>query len=251
VRAATRLLIALALLPALAIPAAADTVRVLTAGAFKAVVLAAAPAWERETGHRLVVDNDTAGALLRRVSGGEAFDLLVIPPAQAATLERAGRTAPGALPLARSGLGVAVPAGAPRPGLDSVDALRAAILAAPRIAYIDPASGGSSGPYVAGLLDRLGIADTMRGRSVLVPGGLVAERVADGSASLAIHQISEILPVPGAALAGPLPAEAQFWTAYSGALAPGAGEAARGFLARLAGEEGRAILREKGMEPPG
>jgi molybdate transport system substrate-binding protein len=140
-------------------------------------------------------------------------------------------------------------------------AFRAAVLAAPRIAYIDPASGGSSGPYVAGLLERLGIAEAMRGRSVLVAGGLVAARVVDGSAELAIHQISEILPVAGAVLVGPLPADIQFWTHYSGAvspgtlspgaLSPGTGEAARGFLERLAGPEGQAILRARGMEPPG
>ncbi|MCR0984697.1 substrate-binding domain-containing protein [Roseomonas populi] len=234
-------------------PASAADVRVLTAGAFKQVVLAAAPEWERETGHRLVVENDTAGALARRVARGEGFDLLIVPPAQMEALARAGHVAPGAVPLARVGVGVGVRDDAPRPDIGSVEAFRAAVLAAPRIAYIDPASGGSSGTYVEGLLGRLGIAEAMRDRRVLVRGGLVAERVADGSADLAIHQISEILPVAGVALVGPLPAEIQSWTVYSGALAPSpspAGGAARGFLARLAGPEGRAVLRAKGMEPP-
>lgn len=240
-----------ALLPALAAGAGADEVRVLTAGAFKGVVLAAAPDWERETGHRLVVDNDTAGALARRVTAGESFDLLVVPPAQMGPLARAGRVAEGAVPLARVGIGVAVREGAPMPEIGTVEAFKAALLAAPRIAYIDPASGGSSGTHVAWLLGRLGIAEEMRGRSVLVPGGLVAERLVDGSAELAIHQISEILPVAGAVLVGPLPAEVQLYTTYAGALAPNAGEAARGFLARLSGDAGRAILRAKGMEPPG
>jgi len=231
--------------------AGAEEVRVLTAGAFKAVVLDAAPAWERETGHRLAVENDTAGALARRVESGAAFDLLILPPAPMEALARAGRVAGPAVPLARVGVGVAVRAGAARPDVSTVEAFRAAVLAAPRIAYIDPASGGSSGVYVAGLLERLGVAEAMRDRRVLVPGGLVAERVADGSADLAIHQISEILPVAGAVLVGPLPPEIQNWTAYAGAPSPTAGEAARGFLARLAGPEGRAVLRARGMEPPG
>ena len=231
--------------------ARADEVRVLTAGAFKQVLLAAAPDWERETGHRLVVDNDTAGALARRVAAGESFDLLVLPPAQMQALSRAGQVGGEAVPLARVGIGVAVRDGAPRPAIGTVEALREALLAAPRIAFIDPASGGSSGAHVAWLLGRLGIAEEMRGRSLLVPGGLVAERVADGSADLALHQISEILPVRGAALVGPLPAEVQLYTAYSGALAPSPREAARGLLERLSGPEGRAILRAKGMEPPG
>ncbi|TPG48154.1 ABC transporter substrate-binding protein [Roseomonas nepalensis] len=250
-RSVRRGLILAALLPALAAGGRADEVRVLTAGAFKGVVVAAAPDWERETGHRLVVDNDTAGALARRVTAGESFDLLVVPPAQMAALARAGRVAEGAVPLARVGIGVAVRQGAPRPDIGTVEALRAAILAAPRLAYIDPASGGSSGTHVAWLLGRLGVAEAMRGRSVLVPGGLVAERLVDGSADFAIHQISEILPVAGAALVGPLPAEVQLYTTYAGALAPNAGEAARGFLARLSGEAGRAVLRARGMEPPG
>jgi len=248
-------LLVAALAPALASGIAgvarADEVRVLTAGAFKQVVLAAAPDWERETGHRLVVDNDTAGALARRVSGGESFDLLVVPPTQMQALTRAGQVAAGAVPLARVGIGVAVKEGAPRPDIATVDALKSALLAAPRIAYIDPASGGSSGTHVAWLLGRLGIADEMRGRSVLVPGGLVAERVVDGSADLAIHQISEILPVAGAVLVGPLPAEVQLYTTYSGGLSPSPREAARSFLARLSGPTGREILRAKGMEPPG
>jgi len=75
--------------------------------------------------------------------------------------------------------------------------------------------------------------------------------VADGSADLAIHQISEILPVAGAVLVGPLPPEIQNWTAYVCAPSPAAGEVAKGFLARLAGPEGRAVLRARGMEPPG
>ena len=229
----------------------ADEVRVLTAGAFKQVVLAAAPDWERRTGHRLVVDNDTAGALAQRVTAGESFDLLVVPPAQMTALTRAGQVAGGAVPLARVGIGVAVREGAPLPDIGTVEALRAAVLAAPRIAYIDPASGGSSGTHVAWLLGRMGISAEMAPRSVLVPGGLVAERVVDGSAELAMHQISEILPVRGAVLVGPLPAEVQLYTAYSGGLGPNAGEAAREFLSVLSGEAGRDILRAKGMEPPG
>jgi len=248
-----RVLLTMVLASALAAagPARAEEVRVLTAGAFKQVLLAAAPDWERESGHRLVVDNDTAGALARRVVAGESFDLLIVPPAQMQTLARAGQVGGDAVPLGRVGIGIAVREGAPRPRIDTLEALREALLAAPRIAYIDPASGGSSGNHVAWLLGRLGIAEEVRGRSVLVPGGLVAERLVDGSADLAIHQISEILPVRGAVLVGPLPAEVQLYTAYSGGLSPTPRQAARGLLERLSGPVGREILQAKGMEPPG
>ena len=80
------------------------------------------------------------------------------------------------------------------------------------MAYIDPAAGGSSGVYLAQLFEQLGIAQQLKAKSVLVPGGLVAERVVNGQADIALHQISEILAVPGAALVGPIPLEVQYYT---------------------------------------
>jgi molybdate transport system substrate-binding protein len=235
------------------VPAArADDLTVLTAGAFKQVVVAAVPAFEARTGHRVEVRNDTAGALARRVAGGERFDVLLLPPAQLQPLAAGGRVAPdGIVPLARTAIGVAVAAGAPRPRIDTVEDFRQALLDARRVAYIDPASGGSSGIYLDGLFRRLGVADAVRAKAVLVPGGLVAERLATGEADLAVHQISEILPVAGAALVGPLPESIQNHTTYAGAVASDSAhpDAARAFLAALAAPEAAATLRDKGMQP--
>ena len=177
-------------------------------GAFKPVVAAlAAPVFTARTGHTLKVDNDTAGALQRRIGNGEVFDVVVLTPAAVAQLTQAGKLAAGSsTPLARVAIGVAVKQGAPAPDIGSVAAFRQALLAARAVAYIDPAAGGSSGIYLAQLFERLGIAAQIAPKAVLVPGGLVAQRLVSGEADIALHQISEILAVPGAALVGPIPA---------------------------------------------
>lgn len=231
----------------------AAEVKVLTTGAFKPVVMAVAPEFERRTGDALAVANDTAGALVRRIEAGEPFDLVVLTPDALARLTAKGKVAEGAtVPLARVGIGVAVKEGAPRPDLSGVEAFKRALLDAPSVAHIDLASGGSSGIYLAGLFKRLGVADAVKAKAVLVPGGLVAERVVTGEAALAVHQISEILAVKGAALVGPLPSEIQNYTVYAGGIGAAARqpEAARSLLDFLSGDSARRVLAEKGMEPP-
>lgn len=233
--------------------AGAAEVRVLTAGAFKPVVAALAPGFQQRTGTTVVIGNGTAGALLQRIAAGEAFDLVVLTPEALAQLAAAGRVAPGpAVPLARVGIGVAVKAGAPAPDIGTPAAFTHALLAARAVAYVDPASGGSSGIYLAGLFARLGIAGPVAAKAVLVPGGLVATRVVTGEADIALHQVSEILAVPGARLVGPVPAELQSYTLYAGAVGAAAqdGAAARAFLQELAGPDAARVLAAAGLEPP-
>lgn len=231
--------------------AQAAEIKVLTAGAFKPVVLATASAFEAQSGHKLVVDNDTAGGLLKRISDGEPFDVAILTPAAVKELTAKGRIAAGtAANLARTSVGVAVKEGAPLPDIATVSAFKTALLSASKVAYIDPAAGGSSGIYFSKLLETMGIADAVRAKAVLVPGGLVAQRLVTGEADLAIHQISEILAVKGAVLVGPLPAEIQSYTVYTGGLASAARdtEAGKAFLAFLRSDQARRILAEKGME---
>jgi molybdate transport system substrate-binding protein len=233
--------------------AAGAEIKVLTAGAFKQVLLAMLPQFERQSGHKAIVDNDTVGALTKRVEAGEAFDLAVLTPTAVDSLSKKGKLVPGSgRNLARVGIGVVVKEGAPKPDIGSVDAFKKALLAASSIAYIDPAAGGSSGIYVAGLLDRLGIAAEMKGKSRLISGGAVAEHVARGEAELGIHQISEILPVKGIALVGPLPAEIQSHTIYAAGVGANARQpdAAKDLLKALTGPSVAEVLRSKGMDPP-
>jgi molybdate transport system substrate-binding protein len=244
----------LVLLCALLVPWAvrAETIKVLTTGAFREVVVALVPKFQAATGVTVQVDEGTAGALTKRVDGGEGFDVLVLTSAALKRYAERGVVATAsATPLAKVGIGVAVRAGTPAPAIRTVEQFKQALLDARAIAYVDPASGGSSGVYLATLFDRLGIAEQMRAKAVLANGGLVAPRLLTGEADIAIHQISEILVVPNVTLVGPLPAEIQNYTEYAGGIAAGSSQAraAQAFLDLLASPQAGDTMRIKGMLP--
>src|SRR5260370_16195237 len=178
--------------------AGAAEIKVRTAGAFKQVLLALLPDFERTTGHKVMVQNDTVGALSKRIEGGEVFDLAVLTPAAVNDLSSKGKFVAGSrVNLARVGVGVVVKDGTPKPDISSVAAFKQALLAAKSVAYIDPAAGGSSGIYVAGLLDKLGVAAEGKTKAKLIPGDAVAEHIRPEEAWLGIHQIIETVPVNG------------------------------------------------------
>jgi molybdate transport system substrate-binding protein len=245
----------LLLLPLLlaAAPASADTIKVLTGGAFKPVVMDMLADFERQTGHRVTVQNDTAGALAQRVRSGEAFDIVIVPTTNLDSLAAEGRVSGESItPFGKVGVGVAVALSAPQPRIASVEELRRTLLDARSVAYIDPASGGTSGIYVAKLFQMLGIGPQMQAKSVLVRGGLSAERVARGEAEMALQQASELRLVPSVKFAGMLPEAVQNWTVYGGALSPGAlnKDAALGLMSALSDPALEPILRKRGLEAP-
>jgi molybdate transport system substrate-binding protein len=247
------LVLAAASFIAAATAAHAADMKILTAGAMKAVVLELVPAFEKETGHKAVVDNDTAGGLARRIEGGEAFDLAVITPGVINDLAAKGKIVAGSrVNVARVGVGIVVKEGAPLPDVSNVEAFKRALIAAKTVAYIDPASGGSSGIYLTGLFDKLGIAAEIKPKAKLKQGGYVADLIASGEAELGLHQISEILPVKGVKLVGPLPAEIQNYTTYAAAVGKDAKqpEAAAAMLKLLAGSGAEPVLKARGMERP-
>jgi molybdate transport system substrate-binding protein len=234
--------------------AGAAEIKVLTAGAFKQVLVALVPDFEKQTGHKVTVENDTVGALTKRIEGGEAFDVAVLTPGAVNGLTEKGKFVAGTRStLARVGIGVMVKAGAPQPDISSVDAFKRALLAAKSVAYIDPASGGSSGIYINGLLDKLGIADQIKPKAKLKQGGYVADLIVSGAAELGIHQISEIVPVKEVTLVGPLPADIQNYTVYAAALGAGAkdADAAKALIKALTAPAAADVLKSKGMEAAG
>lgn len=236
----------------LACSAAQAEVAVLTTGAFKAVATSVAGSFEAEAGQRVRITNDTAGGIMRMVRSGAAFDVVVLTAGALRTLADEGKVVrESQVDLARVGVGVAVREGLAKPDISTAAAFRAALLAAPRVAIIDPAAGGTSGIYLMQLFDRLSIGPQMRAKLVLVPGGLTADRLADGTADMAVQQISE-LAVPGTQFVGPLPDEVQTYTTYSGAVSNTAQEPeqARAYLRALAGPEAGKILAERGMVRP-
>ena len=233
--------------------ATAAEIKVLTAGAMRGIIVALAPEFEKQTGHTLSIKNDTAGGLAKRIGGGVAFEVAVITPAVVDSLITQGKIVAGSrIGLAKVGIGVAVKEGAPAPDISSTDAFKRALLAAKSVAYIDPKAGGSSGIYFDKLLERMGIAEQVRPKARLKQGGYVAELVASGEAELAVHQISEIVPVKGVTLVGPLPADVQNFTTYAAGLGTAASDAAaaRALIAHLASPAAQPVLTARGMEKP-
>ena len=234
----------------------AAEVKVVSGGAFRQVLNALAAQYRKDTGTKLDITYRTVGQHLTLIRGGqEGFDVAILTPEAIDALANEGKVVPGTrADLAKTGIGVVIKAGAPAPDISTVDAFKRALLAAKSVAFIDPKAGGSSGIYVEGLLARLGIADQVNAKAakaVLVHGGAVADHVADGEAEIGVHQISEILPVAGAKLVGPLPAEIQNFTVYAAGVGTAAkdGAAARALVKFLASPSAQPIIRAKGMEP--
>ena len=235
-------------------PAGAAEVRVLTAGAFKQIVVAMQADFEKQTGHKLIVNNDTVGALVKRIDGGEGFDVVFVSRAAVDGLIAKGKVASGSrVNLARVGVGVMVKDGAAKPDVGTVEAFKKAVLDAKSVAYIDPASGGSSGIYLTKLFEQMGIADQVKAKAKLKKGGYVADFIVSGEAELGIHQISEIVPVKGVTLVGPLPKEIQNFTTYAAGVSAttAQGDAVKALINMLSGPAAADLLKGKGMEPAG
>jgi molybdate transport system substrate-binding protein len=232
--------------------AMAAEIKLLTTGAFKSVVVALVPEFEKQTGHKVLVDNGTVGQLTKRVDGGETFDVLVLSPKGIEDYITKGKIAAGSrVLLAKVGVGIMVKEGAPKPDVSSVEAFKQALLKAKSVGYIDPASGGSSGIYVDGLLTKLGIADQIKPKAKLQKGGHVSDLVKAGTAEIGIHQMSEIVGQQGVTLIGPLPAEIQNFTTYAVGLSAAAkdAEAAKALIKALSGPSLAPALKSRGMEP--
>lgn len=185
----------------------------------------------------------------RRVQEGEAFDLVVLAANALAQLESAGKTVAGStVALVRSGVSVAVPAGAPQPYIGTEEGLKAAVLAAPTLGY----STGPSGTHLLKTFERWGVLETVRPRIVQAPPGVpVARLVAQGEVALGFQQLSELLHVPGITIVGPLPPAVQVMTTFSAALTTACAqpEAARALLAFMASAAADEAKRRQGMEP--
>jgi molybdate transport system substrate-binding protein len=231
----------------------AAEIKAVSGGAFKQVLSVLITRYQQESGNKVEVTYQTVGQHLKLIrSGEEPFDVAVLTPEAIDALIKEDKVVDGSrVDLAKTGVGVVVKMGTPLPDISTVEAFKRTLLAAKSVAYIDPKAGGSSGIYVGKLLERLGIADAVNAKAVLIQGGEVATHIADGEAEIGIHQISEILPVKGVVLVGPLPAEIQNFTVYSAGLGAAAkdGAAASGFVKFLSGPHALSIIKAKGMEP--
>ncbi len=238
---------------AAALDAGAVDITVLSAGAVKAPFDGIAAAWEKSSGHHVRTTFAPAGVLREKLAAGAKPDLVIVPAEALDALAASGAIDPASRrDLGTVGIGVAVRDGAPLPDVSTPEALKRALLAAPSITYMDPQRGTSGQHVDEKVLPALGIRDAVRDKTVLGEGGYIAEKVARGEVALVIHQITEILPVSGVALAGPLPAPLQKLTVYSGAVGRSAAHAAeaRALLEALAGTEGRKAFAARGFGAP-
>jgi molybdate transport system substrate-binding protein len=224
--------------------------KVLCTNGVKSVMLDLVAAFEREKGGKVTVTWGATGGLLKEIEAGAAGDLTVLTAEAIADLVSQGKVvAQSRLDLARSGIGVAVRKGAAKPDISTPEAFKRTLLAARAVAH---SKAGTSGIYFPTVLARLGIADEMRERIVIPePGTPIGEVVARGEAELGVQQVSELLPVAGIEIVGPLPAPLQKITTFTaGVLAaarePDAADALVAFLA----ERSRPLLAAKGLEAP-
>jgi molybdate transport system substrate-binding protein len=217
--------------------ARADELKVFSAGAVRAIVTELAQAFRAETGHTVALSFGTVGVTRQKLASGEPVDVVIMTDAAIDDVAKQGAVVAGSrTDLARTGIGVGVREGAPKPDISTSDAFKATLLAAKSLVYVDPAQGATSGIHFASVLDRLGIAEAVKAKTQLVAGGYPAEKVATGEAEVVVHQISEIVPVKGVVLVGPLPPDLQKVTVYSAGLATRSAspETARAFIAFLA-----------------
>jgi molybdate transport system substrate-binding protein len=244
--------LAAALLLAPALDAA--ELHAVSSGGFAAAYKVLAPEFERQTGNTLVADwgpsmGSTPNAVPQRIARGEHIDVLIMVGYALDNLVQDGKVAPGdAVGLARSGIGAAVKQGAAVPDVSTVDGLRQALLNARSIAYSDSASG----VYIQNeMFKKMGIEDQVRPKAHMIPADPVGEVVAKGEAEIGFQQISELEPVHGITIAGPLPAPLQEYTIFSaGVLASSEHkQEARALIRFLSSPEAAKAITDSGMEP--
>jgi molybdate transport system substrate-binding protein len=246
----------LALFCALSTAAAvhAAEIKVVTSGAFTAAYLKLVPDYERATHNKLVTEfgpsmGTTHNAIPLRLEHGEAIDVVIMAAPALADLIKQGKVRAGSrVDLVRSLTGMAVKAGAPKPDISTIDALKRTLLAAKSIAYSDSASG----VYLSTeLFPKLGIADQIRGKSRKIEADPVGEAVARGEVEIGFQQISELRPVKGIDLVGPLPPGAQRITVFAAGIPATAKqpEAAKALIEWLASPAAYAAIKDSGLEP--
>jgi len=230
----------------------AAEVKVLASVAATSVLDQLMPVFERTSGNKVTIVYGLAADLRKRVLDGEAADVVFLTRQAMDDLQKQGKLVAGSLVnVGGTEVSVAVRAGAPKPDISTVDAFKNTLLSARSIVYADPAKGGASGVYFAQVLDRLGLVEQLKPKTTLVPGAQAAEVVARGEAELGIAQASEILPVTGAQLAGPLPGEFASTTIFAAGIGSGtkSPDGAKAFIEFPTGHEAAPILKAKGFLP--
>ena len=240
---ASFMIVAAALLPG------AAEIKVLSTQATEQAYRELAPQFERASGHKVTTIFTGTLDVQKRIAAGESYDIILMAGPAIDDFIKAGKVVPGSrVDIARSGVGVAVKAGAPKPDIGSTEAVKKTLLAAKSIGY----STGPSGVYLTGLFQRLGVADAIKGKLKQTPTGVfVGNIVASGEAEIGFQQVSELAHFPGVDFVGPLPADIQEITVFSAGLQVGAKETepAKAWLKFLTAPEHAAAFTSRGLTP--
>jgi len=227
----------------------AAEIKVLASNGVREALLELAPGFERATGNKLVITFGLAAALKRQIEGGEAFDLAILTSAGIDDLAKQGKVDAGSrTPIARSGVGIGIKKGGPRPDIRTPGALKRTLLAAKSITW---AKEGASGIYFASLLERIGIADQIKPKAVVAASGAeVGKLVAGGKVELGVILVNELMAAPGVELLGPLPGELQNYTVFHAGVGVGSKDssAAKALIKFLTTPAAGAVFKKKGQE---
>jgi molybdate transport system substrate-binding protein len=242
----------LSVLGAIAPAAFAAEIKVMSTVALTPTLAEITPKYEASSGKKLVFVYSTIADLKKRIEAGETADVMILSRPALEELQTQGKIAQSSIAnVGSSYVAIGVRADAPKPDISTAEKLKAVLLAAKSISYADPAKGGASGVYFAKVLDRLGIADQMKSKTILVPGAQAGELVAKGEAEIGVAQASEIASVPGAQVVGPLPGDLHSAIVFAAGIGSTANDpaAAKSLIELLTGPTGAAVLKSKGMDP--
>jgi molybdate transport system substrate-binding protein len=238
---------------ALTSPAQAAQIKMMASGAMSHALQDIGNEFAKKNGHTIEYTVSTTGVLQDKLRGGEKADIIEVTSAGMDQLEKEKLVDPSSrVEVARALVGVAVRDGARAPDISTPEALKAALVAAPKVAYIDPKIGGQAGQTIVSLLQKLGINDEVAKKSVYGKTGAEAvQKMVAGDGDIVISFTSEILPIKGAKLVGPLPAALQNPSSYAAAIPVGAPnpELSRALLREMTGAEGKKMIVEAGLEP--
>ena len=229
----------------------AAEVKVFTSVALTVALNELSPIFEQKTGHKLVVDFNLAAVQKKRLIDGDRADVIILTRSMMEDLAKENKLAPGNLVnVAGTPVALAARAGVPKPDISTVEAFKQTLLSARSISYADPAKGGLSGVVASRAIERLGIAEQMKAKTTLVPGAQSPDLVAKGEVELGIAQASEIVPVAGTQLVGPLPGELGSMTLFTGGVGAEtqSAAAAKAFIDFLSGPEAAPHFKSKGFQ---
>jgi molybdate transport system substrate-binding protein len=229
--------------------AEAADITVLCSNGIKEVLVELKPVFERATGHRISVTYDSTVAILNQLKGGAKVDLVILTAEAIDDLTKQGAVTRGSrVDLAHSRIALAVRSGAPKPDISSTEALKKSLLAAKSVAITQ---NGVSGIHFLRVIERLGIANQVKPKIIQIETGPAGELVARGQAEIALQQFSELMPVAGIDLVGPLPGDLQRVTTFSAGLIATTREtaAANALVKFLSAESAQPVIKRKGMDP--